>query len=188
MELEEFGQLLKEVHQAFSTMVDFYRPGRTFNGDEDHVAITWDATSGALMKLESFAPSRLNGYEIPGGAAIVDSVLADGKWLIHHQGSEHRAEAQQRLRNIWDAADAVRIAKLRGKTEPGAAYTKWLDSPQMIELMRANSLHGTADRTINEYKRRWQAESQPGSNNRRFRFSIAVLTELGITIPAHLLA
>lgn len=59
----------------------------------------------------------------------------------------------------------------------------WIDTPQMIELMKMNGRRGTEDRTITRTKSSWQAESQAGSGNRVFRFNLDFLDSLGIVYP-----
>ncbi len=66
-------------------------------------------------------------------------------------------------------------------------YTRWLEAPGMVSLLKANEV-GTSDQSIARYKRCWLAEIQPGSNNRRFRFKVETLKSLGLTIPSALLA
>lgn len=67
----------------------------------------------------------------------------------------------------------------------GAArgHSPWITASEMIFLMTTNGIRGSSDAAIKRTKRTSQAGAQAGSNNQRFRFKLAKLTELGIRFP-----
>lgn len=76
----------------------------------------------------------------------------------------------------------------RHNFENETAYSPWIITPELIPIMQTNNIkaanrRGYSDRSITRIKNRWKAESQAGSNNRRFRFKLATLNEQGINYP-----
>ena len=63
---------------------------------------------------------------------------------------------------------------------PIVEFSPWIDSPEMIALMKFNGHNSTGDKTIQRYKQKWKAESQPDTNHQKFRFHLPTLKDLGI--------
>lgn len=101
---------------------------------------------------------------------------------VDRQTVEQLAELQAIFARIGDGVcDEQSTGRERAN---GSEYSPWIDSPKMIEMMKANGIRGTSDAGIKRTKKTWQAEAQTGSNNQRFRLKLSTLDELGIKYPA----
>lgn len=64
--------------------------------------------------------------------------------------------------------------------KPSVEHSPWIDSPDMIRLMKRNKIASVNDKQIQRKKKAWGAEPQPGTNNQTFRFRLSILKDLGI--------
>jgi hypothetical protein len=82
----------------------------------------------------------------------------------------------------WDYIQGT-LPKPTTPTPPKESYSPWIESREMIAVMKMNGIPSVKDHTIRRRKRDWGAESQPKSNHQLFRFKLSRLQELKIKYP-----
>jgi len=102
---------------------------------------------------------------------------------------------QCQLPEIAKAYEAISVIVAKNNRSPLTApalptsdstpeYSPWLDTELLkSKLFNRNNIESISDRSVTRWKSLWKAESQPGSNGRKFRFVLSVLREQGIEYP-----
>lgn len=88
----------------------------------------------------------------------------------------------------WQNQIHTRSAPQDQNSATNSIWSPWIVSPELIGIMKSNGIsaankRGYSDRTITRVKKTWGAEPQAGSHNRRFRFKLSQLREIGVNYP-----
>lgn len=107
--------------------------------------------------------------------------LGNGQFIEEHMAMP---TFEDRLAGRATRQDVALYSKLARSQPEVPEFSPVLTSVTLIGLLKLNGILSNSRQSLTRFKKQWQAKSEPGSNDRRFRFHLATLRELGVKYPA----